>query len=389
MATKPIRIRTYQVQFGDCFLVTVPDGKTTRHLLVDFGSAPGTGGTKERFLRIGKNIKEETGGHLDVLIMTHEHLDHMEGFYAERNILDDMTIDHIWMSLPSDPDYYKKYKNAKILKKIRAQADRLAAELSLRKTALAPSFRALLRNNLSNRDRIDYLREMSKKNHHTRIHYLARGHSLGRKPFRSIKGTVLAPEKDVSIYYGGGGADTLAGLAATLNAAASGGDTEPWSFPGVKRVKEPPNLSRTDWKRLRENIQGGAVEAMRTIDKARNNTSLVFLLEIGNKRLLFPGDAELESWEVMARKSAKYLKPVDFLKVSHHGSHNGTPLDLLDTLLPKNRKSKATVIVSTKDKVYGTVNPVPDSGLLKELGKRCRKLISTQDLTAPWVDVEV
>jgi len=389
MATKRIRVRAYQVQFGDCFLVTVPDGKTTRHLLVDFGSAPGTSGTKESFRRIGENITQETGGHLDVLVMTHEHLDHMEGFYAERGILDKMTIDHIWMSLPSRPDYYTKYTKAKILKKIRADANRLTALLLRNRTALAPSFRALLRNNLSNLDRIDYLREMGKKNGHTRIHYLARGHSLGRKPFRSIKGRVLAPEKDVSIYYGGPHADALTRLAATLDAAAGGGATEAWSFPGVKRVEAPPNLSRTDWERLRETIQGGAVEAMRTIDKAQNNTSLVFQLEIGNKRLLFPGDAELESWEVMAKKSAKYLKPVDFLKVSHHGSHNGTPMDLLDTLLPKSRKQKATVIVSTKDKVYGTVNPVPDSGLLKELGKRCRRLITTQGLTKPWVDVEI
>ena len=36
-----IRVRSYNVGFGDCFLVTVPDGAATRHILIDFGNAPG------------------------------------------------------------------------------------------------------------------------------------------------------------------------------------------------------------------------------------------------------------------------------------------------------------------------------------------------------------
>ena len=58
-----------------------------------------------------------------------------------------------------------------------------------------------------------------------------------------------------------------------------------------------------------------------------------------------------------ARALKAQLKPVDFLKVAHHGSHNGTPMDLLDTLLPKSRAAKAKVLVSTKKNVYGTKNP--------------------------------
>jgi len=77
------------------------------------------------------------------------------------------------------------------------------------------------------------------------------------------------------------------------------------------------------------------------------------------------------------------------LKISHHGSHGGTPLDLLDELLPVERRSRATVIVSTKSKVYGTKNPVPDGALLVELRGRCRKLVSTDGITKPWVDVEI
>src|SRR5262245_23156367 len=81
MASPTIRVRSYNVGFGDCFLVTVPDGSQTRHMLVDFGNAPGLLNTN--YPAIAENIKEETGSHLDLVVMTHEHLDHLEGFYDQ------------------------------------------------------------------------------------------------------------------------------------------------------------------------------------------------------------------------------------------------------------------------------------------------------------------
>jgi hypothetical protein len=127
----------------------------------------------------------------------------------------------------------------------------------------------------------------------------------------------------------------------------------------------------------------------RFIDKAQNNTSLCLLIEAASKRLLLPGDAELESWDMMQRKCGSELKPVDFLKVAHHGSHNGTPLELLDRLLPAKRKARAQVLVSTKRQVYGTKNPVPDDALLNELRSPCRKLVTTDGATGTSVELSL
>ena len=33
-----LRVRMYRVGFGDCFLVTVPDGKKGKHILIDCGA---------------------------------------------------------------------------------------------------------------------------------------------------------------------------------------------------------------------------------------------------------------------------------------------------------------------------------------------------------------
>ncbi len=62
---------------------------------------------------------------------------------------------------------------------------------------------------------------------------------------------------------------------------------------------------------------------LRTIDKAANNSSVAIELEWRGWRLLFPGDAEEKSWEIMDRENQ--IKPVHFLKISHHGSKNGSP----------------------------------------------------------------
>ncbi len=377
-----ILIRSYVVGFGDCILARFRDGKTVRHMLVDFGRAPGKGGGTSMFAPIARDVEELCGGRLDLLVMTHEHLDHMEGFHHQRRIFDRLRIGHVWMSLPSRPGYYDDYPDARPQKRLRELA---AAMLRTRGLFEDPGMRSLLENNLSNVDRLEYLRDLAKKG--TKIHYLARGSSPRPSPFTSVKIEILAPEKDVSVYYPTGKVHSFAAAAAIDAGARSGGDW--WSFPRARQVAAPANLSESDWTALRAAIRGGSVASARFIDRAQNNTSLCFVLTVGGKRLLFPGDAELESWEMMARKSAAALAPVDFLKVSHHGSHNGTPLDLLDRLLPRSRKAKAVALVSTKSKVYGTENPVPDAHVLEELSARCRKIHTTDGVPDLHVDVEV
>jgi hypothetical protein len=121
----------------------------------------------------------------------------------------------------------------------------------------------------------------------------------------------------------------------------------------------------------------GIQENLLTIDKAANNSSLVFCLEWRGWRLLFAGDAEQKSWQMMKAKGV--LKPVHFLKVSHHGSVNGTPdPEILDLVLPPVRpdRRKRTAIVSTWDHTYGGIPHQPTDDLIKS---RCNTFLSTLD----------
>ena len=96
----------------------------------------------------------------------------------------------------------------------------------------------------------------------------------------------------------------------------------------------PPGVDAQAFYDLVEARKRGWADNLLAINKAANNTSVVFCLEWRGWKLLFPGDAELRSWQIMNRE--KVLKPVDFLKVGHHGSHNATPPEeLLEKILPQ------------------------------------------------------
>jgi beta-lactamase superfamily II metal-dependent hydrolase len=69
------------------------------------------------------------------------------------------------------------------------------------------------------------------------------------------------------------------------------------------------------------------------IDDRPNNASIVVRLTYGNKRFLFTGDAEIESWKKMLASEREKLR-ADVLKSAHHGSSNGTTKEILEAVNP-------------------------------------------------------
>jgi len=88
-----------------------------------------------------------------------------------------------------------------------------------------------------------------------------------------------------------------------------------------------PFSSRWLAQRLRAARGEQLLELVRILDDAMNNTSVILLFEAGKKKLLFPGDAQIENWSyaLSQPKIQKLLADVDLYKVGHHGSLNATP----------------------------------------------------------------
>jgi hypothetical protein len=144
-------------------------------------------------------------------------------------------------------------------------------------------------------------------------------------------------------------------------------------LPELPRLTPPAGVDAGAFFDLVESRRHGYGENLLSIDKAANNTSVVFCLEWHGWRLLFPGDAEEKSWAIM-EKNGRLDAPIDFLKIGHHGSHNGTPSpEILDKLLPIDGRPRFAAVCTCAD-VYGDTEAtaVPHEATLAELARRSK-----------------
>jgi beta-lactamase superfamily II metal-dependent hydrolase len=122
-----------------------------------------------------------------------------------------------------------------------------------------------------------------------------------------------------------------------------------------------------------------------TADKAPHNSSVVFCVHWRGKKLLFAGDAGLGSWRMMAKEVV--LEPVDFIKVSHHGSHNGTPDDeVFDAILPAGPVAGRCGAVSQWEKTY---SGIPHASTNQRRSARCALRSTLDDPNALSFDVPI
>jgi hypothetical protein len=400
----------YNVLFGDAILVSVPErdsagGTVTRHILIDVGNVTGKGGDDDVFEPVIRDVLALLGGQpLDLYVMTHEHMDHVQGllYAADQLVLDlknKLDVQYAWLTASSDPDYYNAHPDAKKRKLEAEAAHRAAARFLMARylddnpdvripagvggdlsrfaeaaeAAGTPAFPKALGALLLNNDYqktarcVDYLRNLADNG---RTFYIHRQTDLrGKHPFTEATVEVWAPEEDTSEYYG---------RFRPLGLAVAGAGSRPTLADSVP----PAGVDAGAFYDLVTARRRGLGDSLLQIDAANNNTSIVFCLEWRGWRLLFPGDAEERSWKAMKREGR--LKPVHFLKVGHHGSHNGTPSpELLENILPTvsidDRPRYAGV--STCAKVYGETEEtaVPHQPTIEELKKRCH-VISVENL---------
>ena len=100
---KSVRIRSYNVGFGDCFLLTFAYATKEKHVLIDFGSFPKPAGVS--MVKIAEHIEKTcTGGDL-AIVATHRHADHINGFGTDgRRIVRAAKARGCFLELNSQPD---------------------------------------------------------------------------------------------------------------------------------------------------------------------------------------------------------------------------------------------------------------------------------------------
>jgi beta-lactamase superfamily II metal-dependent hydrolase len=383
-------VRVYDVRFGDAVLVTIPDiangQPVDRTILFDFGNALGTEGGQDEVLEpvIDDIITRLAGKPLDLYVMTHEHLDHVQGLFHSAQVFNKkIQVKQAWLTGSADPKYYDSHPDAK---KQKLAALALYDQAAVRLSALSSrsSFANILLANNDTRTTkkcVDFLR--TQLTDPANVHYVDRTTELSTlQPASSAKITLWAPEENTADYYGRF-KPIATGLA--IDDTFDFDDLDGLQSENAEVPNPPAGVDAGAFYNLLD-VRHGASATLLSIDQASNNTSVVTLIEWQGWKLLFSGDAEKRSWKTIDKLGL--IEPVHFLKVSHHGSHTGMPPeDVLEKLLPLPAPgaAKPRAAVSTFRDTYPGV---PDEDTLIELAKRV-DLTSTRDLAVGELCIEI
>ena len=413
-----VRVRMYRQGLGDCFLLTFDPGGTERHVLIDCGTLGATT-TGVKLADVAKDIHDTTGRHIDLLIATHEHWDHVRGFHDQLAIFQDITFDHAWLAWTENP------KDC-LAKKIAARKEDLG-------TALAHAAEALTRStDPASKDAGGAVQDILgffggdtglgaakfSESVNAAMNFVrkeaapdVRFCKPGEGPFEEswlegFRFYVMGPpyDEDALFNTGNKGSSELYGVAAGLKsgarfllarqAAAAAGTTVTLderedfvaSHPFDQRFRVEHDGPRArdmfdstyftkseEWRQVEEDWLHAASDFALQLDDATNNTSLALAIErVSDGRvLLFPADAQqgnwlswhdkAMTWTVQEGSRTREVRAVDllsktvFYKVGHHSSHNATAKAKGLELM--NNENELVAFIPVDRKVALTRNP--------------------------------
>jgi hypothetical protein len=386
MADK-LLIRLFNVGLGDCIYCRIPEGHESGrdfNILIDCGTLSSTALLGDAIAALTPLLPEVEGKHhVDLLVVTHEHKDHMTGFGL--GIWDGLSFGAIWMSAAMDLNHPESTRT----KKVHSFAVAAMAQALRLNLALGPELSELALAMAANEDAMQNLRVTLPQASGIKPKYVHADSTEEdlKLPLQGARLSILGPENDIDYYYLGDEGDP--NLRHTFGFIDSGLPDAATAVPEESAIPTPRNLDPTDFRNLRSRMLSTALAFAQLDGKVCNNTSVVLLLEWKGKRLLFVGDAEWDnaykegtkgncSWNVMwNRHQDKLNGALAFLKIGHHGSENATPWGqtdaasagepaaILDAILPVGAEAKA--VVSTRRGNYKTI---PKAALLAEIGTR-------------------
>ncbi|MFO0577378.1 MAG: hypothetical protein U1A78_25510 [Polyangia bacterium] len=372
---KTLTIRMYNVGFGDCFLIEIPAPKQPRRILIDCGShkkGHGPRPMKQVIEQLITHLKDKDGDeharpHLDVLIVTHRHEDHISGF-AETELWKKVTVDEIWMPWTENPHDAEAMRLRKQQKQRALELMGYLETLSEAEEPYLLAARALVQNSSWNDKPMDMLYNgfSSRSGSKPLMRYLPDKKATPSFTTDALPGVsvhVLGPPRDPAMlrerdpplkrrYLQLDAAAPADGQAPDTGADAGadeGAETEDTRPPFADRFvlpwqpgqELPPamghlGLSAATLALLGESDRaGGALAEAAELEANLNATSLMLMLEIGQAFLLCPGDQQWVAWQKVLddEHGSELLRRTTFYKVGHHGSFNATPRDFVEELL--------------------------------------------------------
>lgn len=438
--TASVKVRMYRQGLGDCFLLRFTDRGSTKSVLIDCGVVLGSPGGQQATEAVVQQLTEDCGGRLDVVVVTHEHWDHVSGFATAQELFDAIEIGEIWMAWTENPkDRLANSIRADRAERVKQLAAALAqweqkssvamlpdARVAARRTETMAGVRSLLdffgpgelgAKGDKTRAALDFL-----KQHQAPKKYLNPGDEETVRGLKGVRAYVLGPPRDyVAIkkdlpttrdpetYEENRRLSAAAAFLAGASAAAGGDDESYQPFDAFYRVPiseaqgdqffarhygfqpGPPTDSANGspaWRRIDDDWLAVTSELALMLDSDTNNTSLVlaFELGVGGDVLLFAADAQVGNWlswddvqfERKGITAEELLARTVFYKVGHHASHNATLREKgLERMTSRRLSAFIPVVASTAAKIGWS--KMPFEPLLDRLRERCRNRVVRMD----------
>jgi len=419
-AANVLRVRMYRVGFGDFFLLTVPSQQGPQHILIDCGVHVANIGSMPDCIA---NLCDVTQRKLALVIVTHNHADHLSGFATHQDVFATFDVGAVWITNrldPADPEAVtQRHRIAALASDLALQLRlRLRLDLDAEAADVARQALAKVENALGtgfgvaggvNAKALDVVTR--KFRNAPPVHYYEAGDEpvLPAVLQGAITAEILGPCPKALADEFGASDDKLAQYFA---AAARGGASAAESFRPFER--RWPATANDYWagafrpwrtpaeleKALQSLQPDAAVAAAELIDSTLNNQSLVILVKCRDRKLLFVGDAQWGNWAYwlygrpirgkppeLSERARQILASVDFYKVGHHGSTNATPIPVVGAL-----PTRCAAMCSTETgyprerRTYGNVlakTEVPRTALMDALESRThRKLVRSDWIAA-------
>jgi hypothetical protein len=373
-----VKIQMYTMGTGDCFVLLFMHEETTVFkMMIDCGV---WSGSHEKIQEYVAELKKNVDEKLDVLVITHEHKDHVYGFEAAEELFTkDLTIEQIWMAW-TENDQDEKVAGWKEEHGKKRKALALAAQ-ALKERVASDSFKQQFAGSKLNQALFNMRSQFAGA-----VNDFAELHVSGGDYVGNLKGMAVVKDtlakNNISYFKPGDVIENLIGLEGVriyvLGPPEQWQDIQKETGDGDEAYRHNKELEESDlflqafltreddpfsqtyapfdenyetepatfadmylkdgdaWRRIDDDwlFSSGAF-ALR-LTSYINNLSLVLAIEFieSGKVLVFPGDAEIGSWNSWQKinwstkglpiKTEDILKRTVFYKVAHHLSHNGT-----------------------------------------------------------------
>ncbi len=426
-----VAVRMYRQGLGDCFLLALPAEKKgeSYFILIDCGVIFGTPAAGEKMNQVANDILDATGGNIHLLVITHEHWDHVSGFTQAKAVFDKMQIHNLWFAWTEDPKdplakqlrvEFAKAKDALRLAMNRASNPRALSSVKKILGYYGDPASMAAAGGADTTGAMNSAAAMVKKSKGQISYY-----KPGDGPLEFPKAGTVSAAKGVRTFVLGPPHDLKAlkkvnpstskpetyseksgfALAADRLTMALAGETEAGHFtPFESRLRIPISTidhnpffaefygsssgtpNEQDWRRIDDEWLGSTEELALKLDSYTNNTSLVLGLELikSGKVLLFVADAQVGNWlswnslkwQVKDGTKTKEVTTEDLFsrtvlyKVGHHGSHNAT---MREQGLERMQSADLVAMIPVDEQVAHEIKgwmKMPFEPLLERLGEK-------------------